>query len=281
MGPSATLELGGLSLHGHSSAGVETWFRVHPPGLAFDAGRGALSLEGASDLFLSHGHLDHALGVPFVISQRSLHGEGRTRVFCPAPAAEDLRSFIAAAERLEAARFDYELTGLAPGDRVPVGRDLAIEAFSTEHGVPSLGYHLFRRRRGLRPELRGVPGVELAARRARGEPIEVEGEDLALSFCGDTGAGVFELEPRIFTAEVLLVECTFAAPEHRELARRFHHLHLDDLVERQDRFENRALVLHHVSRRYRPDDFLAEVERRLTGLAGRVHVFGRAKEGSR
>lgn len=266
-----------MSLEGHSSAGVETWFRVFPPGLAFDAGRGALALEGAPDLFLSHGHLDHALGVPFVISQRSLHGEGKTRVFCPAPIVEDLSVFIAAAERLEAAKYDYELRGFEPGDRVAVGKDLVIEAFATRHGVPSLGYHLLRRRRSLKTELRGLPGAELASRRARGESIEDESEELALSFCGDTGVEVFELTPRILTAQVLLLECTFAGSEHRDLARRFQHLHLDDLAVRQDHFENRALVLHHVSRRYRPDEFLAEVARSLPRLAGRVHVFGKSQ----
>lgn len=274
------LELGELTLSGHSTAGVETWFRVHPPGLAFDAGRGALSLEGAQDLFLSHGHLDHALGVPFVISQRSLHGEGRTRVFCPAGTVDDLRAFITAAERLEAAHYDYELRGLGPGERVAVAKDREIEAFPTAHGVPSLGFHLWHRRKSLKAELRGLPGAELAARRARGEAIEDDGEELVLSYCGDTGAQVFALEPRIFKAHVLMLECTFAAPEHRELGQRYQHLHLDDLVQHQDRFENRSLVLHHVSRRYRPGDFEAEVQRRLPRLAGRVHVFGRA-EGKR
>lgn len=274
------LELGELSLSGHSSAGVETWFRVHPPGLAFDTGRGALSLEGAPDLFLSHGHLDHSLGVPFVISQRSLHGEGRTRVFCPTGTVEDLRAFIVAAERLEAARYDYELVGLAPGDRVTVARDREVEAFATAHGVPSLGFHLWHRRRLLKPELHGLPGRELAARRARGEVIENDREELALSYCGDTAREIFALEPRIFDAHVLLLECTFAAPEHRELARRFGHLHLDDVVEHQERFRNRTLVLHHVSRRYRLEEFETEVTRRLPALSGRVHVFGRP-EGKR
>ena len=56
-----------------SRAGDDNWFRIHPPGLAFDVGRGALQLAGAQDVFLSHGHLDHALGLPYVLSQRSLH----------------------------------------------------------------------------------------------------------------------------------------------------------------------------------------------------------------
>ena len=84
------LRFGDLRIEGWSRAGDETWFRIHPPGLAFDVGRGALQLGGAQDVFLSHGHLDHALGLPYVLSQRSLHRLVHTRVFCPAEIAEPL-----------------------------------------------------------------------------------------------------------------------------------------------------------------------------------------------
>ena len=63
------LRLGDLRIEGWSRAGDETWFRVHPAGLAFDTGRGAFQLAGAHDVFLSHGHLDHALGLPYVLSR--------------------------------------------------------------------------------------------------------------------------------------------------------------------------------------------------------------------
>ena len=137
--------MGDLRIEGWSRAGDETWFRVHPPGLAFDTGRGAFQLAGAHDVFLSHGHLDHALGLPFVLSQRSLHRLAHTRVFCPAAIAETLAVLVSAAERLDNAVYRYDLIPLSPGDRVKVGRGLHVEAFATDHVVPSLGYHLWRR----------------------------------------------------------------------------------------------------------------------------------------
>src|SRR5688572_32440276 len=50
-----------------------------------------------------------------------------TRVFCPSEIAEPLTLLIAAAERLERARYRYDLLPLVPGDRIEVGRDRSEE----------------------------------------------------------------------------------------------------------------------------------------------------------
>jgi ribonuclease Z len=246
---------------------------VHPPGLAFDAGRGALPLGGARDLFLTHGHLDHALGVPFVLSQRSLHRAAATRVFCPREVAGELRAFIAAAARLEGVDYRFDLHPLAPGDRVEVGRDLAVQAFATDHVVPSLGYHLVRAKRRLAPAYRGLSPSALADLRRRGVDPEVAVEEDWLAYCGDTGPAVFDREPRLFATRVLVVECTFLGDAQREKGRRYKHLHLDDLAARAGRFANEALVLSHLSRRHTGEDLRREVERLLPALAPRIHVF--------
>ncbi|MGH9380299.1 MAG: MBL fold metallo-hydrolase [Thermoanaerobaculia bacterium] len=267
------VQLGDLHIEGRSWAGEETWFRVRPPGLAFDVGRGAVQLAGARDLLISHGHLDHALGVPYVLSQRTLHRQERTRVLCPARIVRPLIALIEAAAAMEAATYDYQVVGLEPGERIEVGPRLAVEAFAVDHGVAGLGFHLLRRSRRLLPALEGESGPDLARRRQRGEPVEEEIEELALSYCGDTGSGVFDSEPRLFTARVLLLECTFLAAGQEERARRFGHLHLADLEARAQRFENEYLVLHHLSRRFRRAELEAEIARRLPLLAGRVHLL--------
>ncbi len=271
-----SVRLGDLTIEGESRAGDETWFRIHPPGIAFDAGRGALSLSGAEQLFLSHGHLDHALGVPFALSHRTMQAADPTRVYCPAEIAEDLERLVRAAARLEQVEYRASIEPLAAGDRVEVGRRLLVEAFTTDHVVPSLGYHLIERRRRLAAACRDLSPAEIVARRQAGEEVEEEREVLRLTYCGDTGAGVFAGEPKLFHAQVLLLECTFLGSAARDKGRRFGHLHLEDLVEQAARFENERLVLHHLSRRFRRRELRAEVERLLPGLAERIHIWGEA-----
>lgn len=272
------LRFGDLRLEGWSRAGDETWMRVHPPGLTFDTGRGALQLAGAQDVFLTHGHLDHVLGLPYLLSQRSLHRLVHTRVFCPAAIAEAVTALIVAAERLEQERYKYDLVPLAPGDRVPVGRDLVVEAFPTAHVVPSLGYHLWKTRRRLATEHAGRPASELIALREQGiETAEVV-EGLWLSYTGDTGPGVFDLDPRVLVSQVLVLECTFMGDRHRDKGSRFGHLHIEDIAARKASFQNQALVLQHLSRRHKVAELREEVERRMPALAPRVHLLVEEEE---
>lgn len=271
-GRPALLRFGDLSIEGVSRAGDATWFRVQPPGIAFDVGRGAGRLDGVREIFLSHGHLDHALGLPFLLARRGRDAAPHRRVFCHAELAAEVREFIDAAARLERAELPYEVVALAPGDRVELRGPFFVEAFATDHGVPSLGFHLYERRGRLAPEHRQRTPAELAALRRAGEPIEIETEVLRLAYCGDTGPGVFSSEPRLFEAEILMIECTFLAPEHRADAREWGHMHLDDLVAVAGRFENRALVLHHLSRRYPRARLEEAIAERLGGARPEVHV---------
>ena len=224
-------------------------------------------------MFISHGHLDHVLGLPYVLSQRSLHRLVHTRIFCPAEIAEPLGLLISAAERLERARYRFDLIPLSPGDRAEVGRDLAIEAFAVDHVVPTLGFHLHRTRRRLAPAYQGLSPAELIELRERGVDTSESVEELWLSYCADTGPKVFDLEPRLFESRVLMLECTFLGEEHRDKGERFKHLHLEDIAARAGEMRNQALVLHHLSRRHKVADLRAAVESRMPELAPRVHFL--------
>ena len=247
---------------------------MHPPGLAFDVGRGESRLSGADDLFLSHGHLDHCLGIPFVLSHRTLHRSQRTRVFCPAAISETLNQLIEAAERLEEASYQYELVPFEPGSRVDVGPDLLVEAFETLHVVPSLGYVLKKRRRKLAAAYRGLSGGEIVRLKSEGVSVSEEFEEAWVAYCGDTRIELFEKEPFLLSVPVLIVECTFMGPGMRDRGARYGHIHLEDLAEYSDRFENEVIVLSHLSRRYRTRDLREQVNELLGDMATRVVIVG-------
>lgn len=273
------IRLDQLSVNGVSRGGVETWFKVRPSGVAFDVGRGAPELAGVEHVFLSHGHLDHASGIPFLLSQRALQGLGSLTVFCPLALQSPLEAFIAAAARVEGRQYEYEIRPLRPGDRVSVGGDMHVAAFETTHVVASLGYHLIQSVRRLRGEFASLSPDALTRLRERGEDVEMREERLLVSYTGDTGSAVFASEPRVLTSRVLILECTFINPEWRESAAQYGHIHIDDLKDRAGSFANELIVLHHLSRRFSLAELRDIVDRELPGLASRVVIFGEAEEG--
>lgn len=262
-----------MRILGESRAGLQSWIRLHPPGVAFDVGRGHEALEGIKTLFLSHGHLDHVLGLPMTLSFRSRKGE-ITRVYAPEAIVSDLRDFVNAAAQLEGRDYHYEVSGLKVGDRVEVAPGYRVEAFETDHVVPSLGYHLLRSRKGLNSLYHGLSGEELAFKRGQGEVIDVEREEIACSYTGDTTAKVFELEPRLYQSRTLIVECTFLERDRAENAVRYGHIHVDDLIERANQLTNETLVIVHLSRRHTHRELRQIIADRAPQLASRVRILG-------
>ena len=72
---------------------------------------------------------------------------------------------------------------------------------------------------------------------------------------------------------MLLIECSFVAPEDRARAHAYEHLHLSDFVERADLFENEAVVLTHFTLRSTADEIRAAIDTLPEVLRRRVVAF--------
>jgi ribonuclease Z len=71
----------------------------------------------------------------------------------------------------------------------------------------------------------------------------------------------------MYEAKVLIAEMTFVAPAHRKDKIHKHgHMHLDDFVERKDRFQNERILASHFSTRYSSRQIRNFVERALPGM---------------
>jgi ribonuclease Z len=72
-----------------------------------------------------------------------------------------------------------------------------------------------------------------------------------------------------------IAEMTFVAPVERvSVIQKFGRTHLDNLIERADRFENEAIIASHFSTRLHPDQIQRIIEKRLPELLqGRVKVW--------
>jgi ribonuclease Z len=267
---------GRYTVRGVSVGGVYTTLHVPELDVAFDIGLAPRSFAGVRTLLLSHGHVDHAGALPTLLGIRALHGMSTPlRVVMPAEILDEMKAALAAMTAMQRWPLSIEAIGLAAGQELDLRPDLVVRAFRTFHPVPSLGYLLIRRVKKLRPEHHGMPGPEIAARRQAGEDLFVTSDHLEVAYATDTLAQVLDHSPEILGAQVLILECTFL-DERKSVAdaRSGCHIHLDEWIERADRFANQSVVLMHVSQIYRPDEVAGILDRRLPeGLRARVIPF--------
>jgi ribonuclease Z len=273
-----TIQAGGLEIEGVSIAGHESFYKVPAFRCLLEFGRAPDDVLGYATICLTHGHLDHAAGLAHHASRRRLTGLPPARVFAPEEAVPDLEAWLAISQRLEDVDYGAHVTPAVPGGSVMLRNDLELKFLPGRHRVPTVGYLFSEIRKKLADELIGRPGEEIAALRAGGAEVTRRQQIPLLAYPGDCGPEIFDAAPELFRARVLLIECSFVAPEDRDRAREYAHIHLDDIAGRASLFENEAIVLTHFSLRYRPEEILEALDALPAAIADRVIPFlpGRA-----
>jgi ribonuclease Z len=85
-----------------------------------------------------------------------------------------------------------------------------------------------------------------------------------LAYTGDTSPAGLDACPDVYRARVLITELSFIRAKHRrDKIHKFGHMHLDDFLERADRFENELIVVGHFSTRYHPDEVRRTLQAKL------------------
>jgi ribonuclease Z len=260
-----TVTAGPYTVRGISVGGVYTSLAVPELGLVFDAGSSPRSSCAIDNILLSHGHADHIGALAAFLGIRALSGKTRPpRVVMPSEIVDDLLAALAALSKLQRFPLEIDAIGMQPGDELALRGDLRIRAVRTFHPVPSLGYIVVRRVARLKAELVGMTGPEIAARRRAGEEVSDYDDRMELAYATDTLISALDHSPDLYKARVLIVECTFLDERKSlEAARAGCHIHLDEIIERADAFENEHVVLMHFSQIYRPDEISALLDRRV------------------
>ncbi|TMQ03127.1 MAG: MBL fold metallo-hydrolase, partial [Deltaproteobacteria bacterium] len=223
-----TVTAGPYSVRGISVGGVYTSLGIPELGILFDAGAPMRSAAGIDTILLSHGHADHIGALASLLGIRGLSGKTRPpRVIMPAEIVADVAEALAALSRLQRYSLEIEAIGLRPGDEVGLRGGLRVRAYRTFHPVPSLAYLIIRRVAKLRPDLQGLTGPQIAARRRGGEVVTAHEDRFELAYATDTLISVFDHAPELLRAQVLIMESTFLDERKSvDAARAGCHIHL-------------------------------------------------------
>jgi ribonuclease Z len=273
--PVKTLKHGDLTIEGYSRAAVQTYWRFPELKFGFDLGGQPWSFMGTETWFVTHGHLDHIVALPVYVARRRMMKMTPPVIYMPAETIEPMEKILRLFTRLDRGRMPCEMKPVAPGDEIELSRELVVSAVATRHTVPSLGYIVWDRRRKLKPEFQDLSGEQIRELRLGGTEVSAEVRRPLIGYVGDSAPGGLDDNPAMYDAKVLICELTFVAPDHRkEKIHKFGHMHLDDLVERSERFKNELIIAAHLSTRYHASAVRALVQKAIPDMfGGRLHLW--------
>jgi ribonuclease Z len=273
--PVKTLKYKNLTIEGYSRAAVQTYWRFPELKIGFDLGAQPWSFMGTPTWFVSHGHLDHIAALPVYVARRRMMKMEPPTIYLPQTAIDPVQSILQQFTRLDRGKLPCKLLPIFVGDEVELSREHVVTAYATEHSVPSLGFIVWERKRKLKPEYKSLSENEIRDLRTSGKEVSNELRLPLLAYLGDSAPEGLDACPIMYEADVLITEMTFISPHHqRDKIHKFGHLHLDDIVERRERFKNKLVIASHFSTRYHGNTIRKLVEKKLPDmLDGRLHLW--------
>jgi ribonuclease Z len=275
--PYQTLHRAGVTIEGYSRAMVQSVWRVPEWDLGFDAGAMPWQFLNTPTWFISHGHLDHLAALPTLVSRRAIMDFAvPTTIYMPEPVVDATWQMLKSWEGLDQGAMSCTMKGLAAGDETPISRDHIVKAYDMQHPVPALGYIVWERRHKLKAEYQGLPSEKIRDLKLSGAAVTEEQRVPILGYTGDTSPPGLDNNPDFYRARILITEMSFVRVNHpREKIHSFGHMHIDDFIERSDRFQNEIVIAAHVSSRYEIEETQQAIAMNLPpGLRDRIHVWG-------
>ncbi|HOQ05173.1 MAG TPA: MBL fold metallo-hydrolase [Anaerohalosphaeraceae bacterium] len=245
----AHIQIGNLDVLGYSVAGEETIVAMPQLDVCFDIGKAPDQVIPINHVLLTHGHMDHAVGIAYYLSHRQFCGLSPGTVLAPPNTLGPIRQILNAWSKLDGSRIKSNLVPVGPGEEYPVKPNLFVRVFPTKHTVGAVGFSVLERRKKLREEYQGLTGPQLVELKRQGIEIDRPLEIPLVSYLGDTQYVDFSQLDYISNSRLLIAECTFYEEEHAGRAEAGRHMHIEELGPLLEKMNNEFVLLTHLTQR--------------------------------
>jgi ribonuclease Z len=261
--------------HGLSLSGIRTAISMPELSLSFDVAQGYPFLLNLKQFFISHGHLDHAAGIPYIISQKAMTSQPPGKFYMPGSLVEPLDQIMKIWEKIEGHQYNYEFVPVQADDEIPLNAQCYIKVFPTTHRIESYGYTLFEIHKKLKKDYLGYTQEEIVDLRRKGIEVNETTHIPVVSFTGDTQIEFLDSRPWIRHSKILFLEATYLDEKKSiEHARTWGHTHIDEIVPRLKDIESEQIVLIHASSRYSDREALHLLKQKIPAeFRDRVVLF--------
>ncbi|WP_413293474.1 MBL fold metallo-hydrolase [Bdellovibrio sp. HCB185ZH] len=250
--------------HGLSLSGIRTAIAMPELSLSFDVAQGFPYLLNLKKFFISHGHLDHAAGIPYIISQKAMTSQNAAQFYMPGTLVEPMTNIMREWEKIEGHQYKFEFIPVKADDEIEINQQNYVKVFPTTHRIESFGYTLFETSKKLRADLQGKSQEDIVNLRRKGEEVNEIHHTPMVTFTGDTQIEFLNVRPWVKKSKILIMESTYL-DDRKTIAnaREWGHTHLDEIIPRLDEIESEQIVLIHISSRYSDAEALRLIKSRI------------------
>ena len=245
----AHIKIDDLEIIGYSVAGEETVVAVPQLDVCFDVGKAPDQIIPINNILLTHGHMDHAAGIAYYLSQRNFCGISTGTILAPKNLLPPMKEIIDAWSRLDGNQIPANLVGVKPGDEYRIKPNLFTRVFPTKHSRGSVGYTVIEKRKKLKTEYKGLTGPQIVELKKQGIEIDYPLEIPIVTYLGDTQYVDFSQLKYIAESKILIAECTFYEGEHSGRAEAGRHMHIDEFAALLDKMNNEHIIITHITQR--------------------------------
>jgi ribonuclease Z len=245
----AHIKIDQMDIIGYSVAGEETVVAMPQLDICFDVGKAPDQIIPINHVLLTHGHMDHAAGIAYYLSQRSFCGISAGTILAPDNLLPSIRQIINAWSKLDGNKIPANLVGVKPGDEYQIKPNLIARAFPTKHSKGSVGFSVIEKRKKLKPEYKGLTGPQIVELKKQGIEIDYPLELPIVTYLGDTQYVDFSQLKYIAESRILIAECTFYEGEHTTRAEAGKHMHVDELATLLKNLNNEHIIITHTTQR--------------------------------
>ncbi len=245
----SSIKIDELEIIGYSVAGEETVVAIPQLDLCFDIGKAPDQIIPINHVLLTHGHMDHAAGFAYYLSQRNFCGQSAGTILAPNNHLPPMRQIIDAWARLDGNRIPAKLVGVKPGDEYQIKPNLLVRVFPTKHSEGSVGYSAIEKRKKLKSEYSGMTGKQIVELKKQGTEIDYTLELPIVTYLGDTQYVDFSQLKYIVESKILIAECTFYEEEHSRRAEAGKHMHIDEFAKLLSKLQNEHIIVTHATQR--------------------------------
>ncbi|GIL18652.1 MAG: MBL fold metallo-hydrolase [Oligoflexia bacterium] len=255
-----------LRIEGLSLSGIRTAIAIPELSLCFDVAQGHPFVLRQRKFFISHGHLDHAAGIPFIISQKKMHNEPPPQFYMPPSLIAPLTKIVETWAQIEQHNYSPQFHPVDEKSRIFLNPQYDIQPFRTCHRIESYGYCLIEKKKKLKKEFQNLSQKDLQILSQTHTDLNEVIETPLISFSGDTTIDFLDKQPWAKKSKTLLIECTYLDQRKTVAhAREWGHIHFDELLPRLSELECEKIILIHLSSRYSDKEAQKILSERLPG----------------